>query len=88
MSSTFASVFVSAADQAAAQADIGAGYFTAPLSADGAPPATHFWSTGWWFDSELDHIVNEATWPKVVRFGDAQAALDAMGLQPVVEVAE
>ena len=81
--STFASVFVTAADQAQAQADLGEGYFTAPLSADGTEPATHYWSTGFWFDDELDRIVNDVTWPRTVRFGDAQAALTAEGLRPV-----
>lgn len=82
--STFASVFIAAADQSAAQADLGDGYFTAPLSVDGTETATHYWSTGYWFDSELDFIVNTANWQKVVKFGDAQAALDSMGLIPVV----
>ena len=86
--STFANVFVAAADQEQAQADMGEGYFTAPLSADGSAPATHYWSTGWWFDSELDFIVNEATWPKTVKFGDASQALASMGLMPVVEPVE
>jgi hypothetical protein len=80
--STFASCFVEAQYQAAAQADLGEGYFTAPLSADGTAPATHYWSTGYWYDEQLDFIVNEATWPKTVKFGDAQAALAEMGLQP------
>ena len=81
--STFASVFIAAADQAQAQSDLGDGYFTAPLSADGTEPATHYWSTGFWFDDELDRIVNDVTWPRTVRFGDAQAALAAEGLMPV-----
>ena len=41
--------------------------------------------TGYWYDEELDRIVNEATWPRTVKFGDAQAALQSMGLVPVVE---
>lgn len=83
MNSTFASVFVEATHQAEAQADLGEGYFTAPLSADGAEPVTHYWSTGYWFDSDLDRIVNDVTWPRVVRFGDAQTALADVGLQQV-----
>jgi hypothetical protein len=88
MNSTFSSVFILAADQEQAQQDLGEGYFTAPLSADGTAPATHYWSTGYWLDSQLDFIVNEATWPKTVKFGDAQAALASMGLMPVVEAQE
>lgn len=83
MNSTFASVFVEAEHQAAAQSDLGEGYFTAPLSADGSEPATHYWSTGYWFNDELDRIVNDVTWPRTVRFGDAQTALADMGLQQV-----
>ena len=86
MNSTFASVFVEAAHQAEAQAGLGEGYFTAPLSADGSEPATHYWSTGYWFNDELDRIVNDVTWPRVVRFGDAQTALADMGLQQVEPV--
>lgn len=55
----------------------------APLSADGSEPATHYWSTGYWFNDELDRIVNDVTWPRTVRFGDAQTALADMGLQQV-----
>jgi len=80
---TFASVFVPAADQAAAQADMGEGFFTAALSADGSEPATYYWSSGYFESSELDHIVNEATWAHTVKFDDVNTALAAMGLQAV-----
>jgi hypothetical protein len=83
--STFASAFVEAEYQEQAQQDMGVGYFTAPLSPTGEAPSTHYWSTGYWLNTELDFIVNEATWPKTVKFGDAQAALASMGLMPVVE---
>lgn len=83
--STFASVFIAAADQAAAQAEMGEGFFTAPLSATGEVPATHYWSTGYWFNDELDTIVNSPTFPRTVKFGEAQAALESMGLQQVTE---
>lgn len=82
-SSTFATIAIPANAQAAAQADM-PGFFTAPYSTDGSAPATSFVSSGWFFDSELDFVVNEATWPKVVKFGDAQAALNSLGLVPVV----
>ena len=84
MTSTFATVIVAAADQAAAQADL-PGHFTSAYAADAAGPATHYVSSGFFFDSELDMIVNEAEWPKRVRFGDAVAALADLGLAPVVE---
>ena len=82
--STFASVFVAAGDQAAAQAGMGEGFFTAPLSADGTEPATHYVSSGWFFNEELDKIVNDVAWPNTVKFGDAAQALADMGLQPCV----
>ena len=84
MTSTFATVIVAAADQAAAQADL-PGHFTAAYAADSTGPATHYVSTGHFFNAELDMIVNEATWQKVVRFGDAGTALAGLGLVPVVE---
>ena len=85
MTSTFATVIVAAADQAAAQADL-PGHFTAAYAADSTGPATHYVSSGFFFNSELDMIVNEAEWLKRVRFGDAGTALAGLGLLPVVDV--
>ena len=84
-SSTFSTIAVPADAQAAAQADM-PGFFTAPYSADGREPATHYVSSGYFLDSELDFIVNDATWKKKVKFGDASQALADLGLQPVVPV--
>lgn len=82
-SSTFATVVVAAADQATAQADF-PDFFTAGYTDNPDAPAapTHYVSSGWFYDTELDQIVNEASWPRVVRFGDAQAALNGLGLVP------
>lgn len=78
---TFATVIIAAQDQAAAQADMGQGFFTTGLSATGEAPATNFMSSGPFDNSELDAIVNTYTWPKKMYFGqDWQAALDAEGL--------
>jgi hypothetical protein len=84
MSSTFATVIIQAADQAAAQEDF-PGSFTAGYTNNPDEPtiATNYVSSGYFFDEELDKIVNDVTWPRVVRFGDAQQALIAMGLVPV-----
>jgi hypothetical protein len=84
-SSTFATVIIAAADQAAAQADF-PDMFTAGYTNNPEQPeiATHYVSSGWFYDAELDEIVNDVTWPRVVKFGDAQAALASMGLVPVV----
>jgi hypothetical protein len=82
--STFATVSIPASAQAQAQADL-PGQFTAPYTTDpdGAAPATNYVSSGYWLDTELDFVVNDATWPKTVLFGDAQAAIAALGLYPV-----
>jgi hypothetical protein len=83
--STFASVIVPASSQADAQAALGEGFFVAPLSSDGSLPATHYVSSGWFLDSELELICNEASWEKVVKFGDVAAALASLSLTGVTE---
>ena len=85
--STAATVIIAAADQVAAQADL-PGHFILGYYEDvpGADPtvATHYVDSGWWYDSELDLIVNTVKWPRIVRFGmDASAALAEMNLKPV-----
>ena len=85
--STAATVIISAADQAAAQADL-PGHFTIGyyLDVPGADPtvATHYVDSGWWYDSELDMIVNNVAWPRTVRFGmDANAVLADMNLKQI-----
>ena len=84
MTSTFATVVIPSESQAAAHADL-PGHFTSAYAADAAGPATHYVSSGFFFNSELDMIVNEAEWPRRVRFGDAAVALAELGLVPVVE---
>lgn len=83
--STFATVVITAANQEQAQIDL-PGHFDAGYTDnfDVDPlTATHCVSSGYFFDTELDFIVNEAVWPKKVRFGDAQSALDSLGLKAV-----
>jgi hypothetical protein len=84
--STFATVVVTAADQSAAQSDL-PGMFTSGYTDNPDQPevATYYVSSGAFYDSELDFIVNEATWSKTVKFGDAQVALDSLWLKAVVE---
>jgi hypothetical protein len=86
MNSTYATVVIEAEYQAAAQADMGEGFFVAGFSADGSAPATSYISSGWFLNSELDFIVNDATWPKQVFFGnDLQSVLTQLNLVPVIE---
>ena len=91
MNSTLATVIVLAADQATAQADF-PDYFTAPASADGAAPATHYLTNGYFDDTELDRICNDVTWPRRVYFGPLDVTLSKAGLMlvyltPLVEAA-
>ena len=90
--STAATVIIAAADQAAAQADL-PGYFTTGyyLDVEGADPTvvTHYVDSGWWYDSNMDMIVNTVTWPRTVRFGmDAGAVLDEMNLKQISSFGE
>ena len=82
MSSTYATVAVPAENLAEAQAQF-PGFFTAAMSADGTAPATHFVSSGYYLDTELDVLVNDVTWPRRVVFGDTQAALVKLQLMTV-----
>jgi hypothetical protein len=86
MNYTFATVIIADDFKAQAQADLSEYQFTAPLSATGEAPATHWMSSGAWDNAQLDFIVNQAEWPSKVYFGDSwQAAVEAEGLMPVVE---
>ena len=85
MTSKQATIIIPAAAIDAARADL-PGSFTAAYTTDsaGVAPATHYVGSGFFFNTELDFIVNEATWPRTVRFSDAAAALAGLGLVPVV----
>ena len=84
---TQATVIIQADDQSAAQLDFpgsfNAGYY---LDAPEANPAvaTCYICSGLWTDSDLDKVVNEVLWSKLVKFGDVQAILDSMQLKRVV----
>jgi hypothetical protein len=83
--STQATTIILDADKAQAQADLSTYQFTTPLSETGEAPATHWMSSGWWYDDELDNICNVFTWPKQIYFGsDWQAAIEKAGLMVVV----
>ena len=78
---TFATVIIADADKAAAQADLGEGFFVTALSADGTEPATHWMSSGPFDNTELNRICNDVTWPRRVSFGQEwQLAIEAHGL--------
>ena len=89
--STAATVIIAAADQSAAQADLPGhfiiGYYEDIPDAD-PTVATHYVDSGWWYDSELDLIVNDVTWPRRVYFGDVQQVLASLNLKPVRDLAE
>lgn len=81
---TTATVIVAAANQKFAQ-DFNpdcAGCFISPASADGAEPATYYFTQGMWDNETLDALANYEV-PKtfVIRFGsDWRVALAAEGL--------
>ena len=90
--STAATVIISAADQAAAQADLPGhfilGYYEDVPGAD-QTVATHYVDSGWWYDSELDMIVNTVKWPRTVRFGmESGAVLAEMNLKQISSFGE
>lgn len=85
MDYTYSTIIIAAADQESAQKLLNdATLFIAPASADGQPPATNFFTSGPWDNSQMDLITNVATWPKKVRSPDWQTALAGEGLQTIV----
>jgi hypothetical protein len=88
--STYATVCIESKYQSAAQADTTDMHFIVGYSSDGLEPVTNYVDSGWWYNEELDTIVNDATWPKQVFFGhDLQTVLADLGLTLVnVEPAE
>jgi len=83
---TQATVIIKAADQAAAQADMGDTVFIVGASADGLAPATNYVTSGPWSNAEMDQMANDVTWAKKMYFGtDWQAALAANNLQVITE---
>jgi len=81
---TQSTVIIAAQDQAAAQADMGADFFTTGASPDGAEPASHFFSAGPFSNEELNNIANKVNWPKLMYFGkDWQEALAVNNLQMI-----
>lgn len=84
MNSTQAIVIIADADKSQALADLTEGLFTVPLSADGNMPVTHWMSSGWFLNEQLDKICNEVAWPKTIRFGtEWQNAIDQAGLKVI-----
>ena len=84
MNSTDLTIIIAAADQAAAQADF-PDYFNTGASADGHAPASHFFTSGFFSNQEVDAINNLVTWDSMIRCPDWQSALAGEGLQMIVE---
>jgi len=85
---TKATVVIAQADQEAAQLDF-PGMFTAGFcksNAEDKTVASHYVSSGFFFDSELDKIVNEVTWGRYVKFGDVYQVLAELDLVQCEEV--
>ena len=84
MDSTNLTILISAADQAAAQADTSLDYFIHGASPTGAEPATHYFSAGFFSNDEVDKINNDVTWDSLIRCPEWQAALAGEGLQQII----
>ena len=85
MDSTNLTILISAADQAAAQADMGDTVFIVGASPTGEAPATNYVTSGPWSNAEMDQMANDVAWPKKMYFGtDWQAALAANNLQVIL----
>jgi len=83
---TFATVIIADADKAAAQADLGEGMFTVPLSASGLAPATHWMSSGAFYDDQLAFIEHEASWDSTIALTqDWETVIAEEGLQMVTD---
>ena len=82
---TQATVIIAAADQAAAQADMGDTVFIVGASPPGEAPETNYVNSGPWSNAEMDQMANDVAWPKKMYFGtDWQAALAANNLQVIL----
>ena len=82
MNSTDLTIIIAAADQAAAQADF-PDYFNTGASATGEAPATHFFTQGYFSNTEVDAINNVVAWDSMIRCPDWQVALAGEGLQMI-----
>jgi len=86
MESTQATVIIVDAYKAQAQADLSEYQFTVGLSKTGSAPATHWMSSGWWYNSQLYDINNNFTWPKRVYMDtDWQTVIAEESLKVVTE---
>lgn len=73
---TQSTVIIASQEQAAAQADMGVDTFITGASADGAEPASYYFTSGPWSNDEMNEIANDVTWAKKMYFGkDWQEAL-------------
>ena len=78
---TQSTVIILAADQAAAQADMGMDFFTTGASPTGELPATNYFTSGPWSNTEMNQMANSVTWAKLMYFGtDWEYALTDSGL--------
>lgn len=92
MNSTNITILINAADQVAAQKDF-PDYFNTGASATGEAPATHFFTQGYFSNTEVDKISGNKdpitgariSWDSMIRCPDWQVALAGEGLQMIVE---
>lgn len=83
---TQATIIVTAANQAAAQTDMGDAVFIVGASKTGLKPATNYFTSGPWSNEEMDKMANNVKWAKKMYFGtDWNAALQQNNLQVITK---
>ena len=84
MADTFATVIIKAEHVELARELLGQGFFISPLSETGELPVTHYCSSGYWnTENELEFIINESPFPKIVKFGEVFQSIEALNLKIV-----
>lgn len=83
MNYTNCTIIILAADQAAAQALSSDEYFNAAASETGEAPATHYFMSGPFSNTEVDALINDG-FGKWIRSEDWQAALESLNLKQII----
>lgn len=82
---TYATIIIEAANQSAAQLLTTDQYFIVGASETGEAPATYYFSSGPFDNSEVDALMNDK-FKKWVRFENWQEALTSLNLTKLVEI--
>ena len=83
MSNILSTVVIPASEQEKAQTDL-PGFFVAGFSENGSGPATHYISSGYFSDEELELISNTKNWYRSVYFRQVDEVLTELSIIAVV----